>query len=92
MSEPLKNSALLGEAFRVELEDIVKGAVREALNGNWKQGKKPLETANPYLTVEEAAKFSSLGKATIRLYIDKRELKAYKVGSRIVINSSSLSR
>ena len=34
MSEPNKTPSLLGEAFRLELEELVKKAVQEAVNGH----------------------------------------------------------
>jgi len=42
MSEPSKNTALLGEAFRSEIEEIVKKAVREAMGQNGHGGKVSL--------------------------------------------------
>jgi len=50
------------------------------------------ETANPYLTVKEAANLSRLGQSTIRLMIRKRELKALQVGSRVIIKRGDLER
>ena len=44
----------------------------------------------PYLTVKEAAVLARLAPSTIRLYIRKGELKAHKVGRRVVIVKSDL--
>lgn len=49
------------------------------------EGGEPSEVSRAYLTIKEAADVSRLGSSTIRLYIRKRELKAYKVGRRVII-------
>ncbi len=90
MSEPNKTPTLLGEAFRSELEEIVKKAVREAMGQNGHGVEKPTEIPKCYFTIEEAAKFSLLGPSTIRLYIRKRELKAHQVGRRVIIKRTDL--
>ena len=86
----LNTPSLLGEAFRGELEEIVKKAVREAMSQNGHGVEKPTETPKCYFTIEEAAKFSLLGASTIRLYISKRELKAHQVGRRVIIKRTDL--
>jgi len=90
MNEPNKNPTLLGEAFRSELEEIVKKAVWEAMGQNGHGGQKPTEVPKCYLTIKEAADFSRLGPSTIRLYIRKRELKAHQVGRRVIIKRTDL--
>ncbi len=82
--------SLLGEAFRSELEEIIKKAVRDAVGQNGYGGEKPTEIPKCYFTIEEAATFSLLGPSTIRLYISKRELRAHKVGRRIIIKRTDL--
>jgi len=74
------------------LRSIIREEIQTAIGQNGHQNKIPLEITSQYLSVEQAAKFSSLGKATIRLNIDTRQLKAYKVGSRIVVKTSDLER
>jgi len=81
--------SLFSEAFRAELRDIVKEAI-QAASQNGHQNKRSVETANPYLTVKEAANISRLGSSTIRLFIRKRELKAHQVGSRVIIKRTDL--
>ncbi len=90
VSAPNNTPSLLGEAFRSELEEIVKKAVREAMGQNGHGGEKPTEIPKCYLTIKEAADISRLGPSTIRLFIRKRELKAHQVGSRVIIKRSDL--
>ena len=84
---------LISGPLRAEIKEIAKEAFREVLesiNRNGIQGKKPSETAKPYVSAKEAGKLSGLGESTIRLYIRKRELKAHKVGSRVIIKKTDL--
>jgi len=87
---PNNTPSLFGEAFRSELEEIVKKAVREAMGQNRHGGEKPTEIPKCYLTIKEAADISRLGPSTIRLFIRKRELKAHQVGSRVIIKRIDL--
>ena len=91
-SEPHKAPSLVGEAFRSELEEIVKKAVREAMGQNGHGVEKPTETPKIYLTIKDAADISRLASSTIRLYIRRRELKAHQVGSRVIIKRADLER
>jgi excisionase family DNA binding protein len=50
----------------------------------------PIKSAKPYLTVKEAAEFARIAPSTIRLYIRKRQLRAQKVGRRVIIATSEL--
>jgi len=54
MSEPNNTPSLLGEAFRSELEEIVKKAVREAMNGHHEGDK--------LLNAEEASEILNVGE------------------------------
>jgi len=94
MSESSKTPTFFGGAFRSELEEIVKKAIREGEGQNGHGGKVSLRVLinmlKPYLTVKEAAKLSRLGPSTIRLYIRKRELKALRVGERVIIKRTDL--
>ena len=65
--------------FRDELEKTVG-----------KNGHRPSEAPRPYLTVKEAAEMARLAPSAIRLFIRKRELKAHKVGSRVIIKRIDL--
>ena len=48
------------------------------------------EAGRPYLNLKEAAGMARLAPSTIRLYIRKGELKAHKVGSRVIIKKEDL--
>ncbi len=72
------------------LRSLIREEIQTVYGQNGHQDKRSVETANPYLTVKEAAKISRLGTSTIRLYIRKRELKAHQVGSRVIIKRTDL--
>ena len=67
----------LRELIRNEIQRIISTTNRATLN--------PEPAGKPYLTVGEAAVLARLAPSTIRLYIRKGELKAHKVGRRVVI-------
>ena len=90
MSETTPN--LLGEAVLEAIREAVRQEIQAASSQNGHQNKRSVETANPYLTVKEAAKLSRLGSSTIRLYIRKRELRACQVGSRVIIKRTDLEK
>ena len=90
MSQPSKNSALLGEALLEAIRGAVRLEIRAALTENGHGSQKPTETPKCYLTIKEAADISRLGPSTIRLFIRKRELKAHQVGSRVIIKRTDL--
>ncbi len=46
----------------------------------------------PYLTVKKAAKMARIAQSLIRLSIRMRELKAHKVGERVIIRWADLER
>lgn len=94
MSEPIKNPAILGEALLGAIREAVRGEIQAALSQNG-HGNKELPTTvtlRPYLTIKEAADMSRLASSTIRLYIRRRELKAQKVGSRVIIKRTELEQ
>ena len=82
-------SGLLGEV----LLQTIRQAVREEIDGAFKQislsqrctGNPSDEKLPAYFTVNEAAAFSRLAISTIRLYIRKGQLRAYKKGSRVIV-------
>ncbi len=89
------NKSLIPDSPLASLEGWLRNLIREeiqAANQNGHQNKRPVEAANPYLTVKEAANLSRLGQSTIRLVIRKRELKAHQVGSRIIIRRTDLEK
>jgi len=93
MTARSKNSALLGDALLEAIRQAGRGEIREAMRENGHIGQKPIEISNKcYFTIKEAAAVSRLGPSTIRLYIRKRELKAHKVGERVIIKRADLER
>jgi len=95
MSESNNIPTLLGEALFAAIRQAVREEI-QAANQNGHGGKVSLRMfinmLKPYLTIEEAAKFSRLGSSTIRLYIRRRELKAHQVGSRVIIKRADLEK
>ena len=81
--------SLFSEAFRAELRDIVKEAI-QAASQNGHRCKIVTEPAKSYFKIAEAAKFSCLADSTIRFYMRKGQLKALKVGSRVIIKREDL--
>jgi excisionase family DNA binding protein len=86
MSEP-NNS--LAEALAAIIKPIVTEAVREAMGLN-ARGAMHAAAEKSFLTVKQAAEASGLGVSTIRLLIRRRQLKAQKVGRRVLIKRSDL--
>jgi excisionase family DNA binding protein len=86
MTEP-NNS--LAEALTAIIKPIVKEAVREAMNLN---SRSAAQTAadKVFLTIKQAAETSGLGASTIRLVIRKRQLRAQRVGRRVLLKKSDL--
>ena len=70
----------LRDVMRHELQAIVGDPVSTRRPG----GKKE------YFTVKEAAECSGLGASTIRLKIRRRQLRAQRVGRRVLIKRSDL--
>jgi excisionase family DNA binding protein len=89
MSDP-NNS--LAEALAAILKPIVKGAIREAMGVSEREARQGTSTDKSFLTVKQAAEHSGLGSSTIRLLIRKRQLRAQKVGRRVLIKRSDLER
>ncbi len=93
MSEPQRNTVFDG--ILTALEPWVRAIIREEytkLSQSGNEEEKALRAVRLYFTVKEAADFSRLGPSTIRLYIRKRELKAHKVGERVIIKRADLER
>jgi len=82
-----------GDAFLEVIRHVVREGVKEALSQNGLgrvSAGRPSEASRPYLTVKEAAEMARLAPSAIRLFIRKRELKANKVGSRVIIKRTDL--
>jgi len=74
------------------IKPIVKEAVQEALKSNERRANQSIASERAFLTVRQAAETSGLGSSTIRLLIRKRQLRAQKVGRRIVIKRNDLEK
>ena len=72
-----------------ELRALVREEV-QAANQNGHRCKMSTELAKSYFKIAEAAKFSCLADSTIRFYMRKGQLKALKVGSRVIIKREDL--
>ena len=79
----------LAEALAAIIKPIVKEAVREALNLN-SRGAAQSAADKSFLTVKQAAETAGLGASTIRLAIRKRQLRAQKVGRRVLVKRNDL--
>ncbi len=93
MKEIDKHSAstLLGDTLLSAIKQAVREEIRAANDGA-QDGKKGADTFKPYLTIKEAADISRLGTSTIRLLIRKRELRAQRVGRRVIIKRTDLEK
>jgi excisionase family DNA binding protein len=86
------DSTLLVTMTRGDLRELIRAEVMMAI-GTAKEARLNPEVGasqKPYLTVRETADFARLAPSTIRLYIRKRQLKAQKVGRRVIIARSDL--
>ncbi|MFQ5542189.1 MAG: helix-turn-helix domain-containing protein [Candidatus Binatia bacterium] len=94
MYEANKIALILGEAFLAAMREAVREeiqAIKVKLALLSKQSPPlPSQPTRPYLTVKEAAQFSSLAPSTIRLLIRKRKLAALKIGRRVIIKEADL--
>ena len=82
----------LVDALAAIIKPIVKEAVREALNLNSRGAMQASVADRSFLTVKQTAETSGLGSSTIRLLIRKRQLRAQKVGRRVLIKRSDLEK
>jgi excisionase family DNA binding protein len=82
----------LAEALAAILKPIVKEAIREAMGVSELEARLGTSTDKAFLTVKQAAETSGLGSSTIRLLIRKRQLRAQKVGRRVLIKRTDLER
>jgi len=79
------------EAF---LEGLLRRIVREEIEAffdrNGKPTGEPASGSKEYFTVKEAADFACMAPSTIRLCIRKRQLRAQRVGRRVIIKKADL--
>jgi excisionase family DNA binding protein len=80
----------LAEALAAIIKPIVKEAVLEALGNGGRRNEESTRSDKTFLTVKQAAKTSALGASTIRLAIRRRQLRAQKVGRRVLVKRSDL--
>jgi excisionase family DNA binding protein len=80
----------LAEALAAIIRPIVTEAVREAMGLSEREARQGRAIDKTFLTVKQAAETSGLGVSTIRLLIRKRQLRAQKVGRRVLIKRSDL--
>jgi excisionase family DNA binding protein len=86
------DSTMLVTMTAGQLRELIRAEVQLAI-GTAKGASLNPElggSQNPYLTVRETADFARLAPSTIRLYIRKRQLKAQKVGRRVIIARSDI--
>jgi excisionase family DNA binding protein len=86
MKEP---NAALAEALAAIIKPIVKEAIREAMNLNCRETAHSAADKS-FLTIKQAAETSGLGASTIRLAIQRRQLRAQRVGRRVLVKRSDL--
>jgi len=79
----------LAEALAAIIKPIIKEAVQEALGKGWINGDRA-NNSKAFLTVKQAAEISGLGASTIRLAIRRRQLRAQKVGRRVLVKRNDL--
>ena len=73
------------------LLSAIRQAVREEIQSFTAIVRRRSSTSHKiFLTVPEAAKTSRLAPSTIRLYIRKGDLKAFKVGRRVIVPRNEL--
>src|SRR5262245_26725272 len=76
------------------LEGLLRRIVRQEIEAFFnRNGKPPGETRNgskEYFSIKEAADFARMAPSTIRLYIRKRQLRAQRVGRRVIIKKADL--
>jgi excisionase family DNA binding protein len=82
-----------------EFRDLLQQEIHAAFSkhsgfGGSENGASPVQgsATQPYLTVKEAADLTRLAASTIRLYIRKGELKAQKVGRRIILSRAEIEK
>jgi len=82
-----QGASIISEA----LIDAIRHAVRQEIQSLMLRNTDT-DRQNPYLTVAEAAATARIAKSTIRLYIRKNQLKAQKVGRRVVVSRVELDK
>jgi excisionase family DNA binding protein len=81
----------LAEALAAIIKPIVKEAIREAMNLNDRVVAQSVADKS-FLTIKQAAENSGLGTSTIRLAIRRRQLRAHRVGRRVLVKRIDLEK
>ncbi len=82
-----QNSPLAVTLTVTQLREVIR---QEVLSVVASHAGAPTEPTKPYLTVKEAADVARIAPSTVRLYIRKRELRAQRVGRRVIIAAPDL--
>ena len=89
----LDPSSLVVTMTTGQIRELIREELRTALDQHSNfEGLSPHQISDikPFLSIREAAELARLAVSTIRLYIRKGELKAQKVGRRIIISRAEL--
>ena len=79
----------LADVLAAFIRPIVREELHAALILNSRGAARPMPDKS-FLTVKQTAETSGLGVSTIRLAIRRRQLRAQKVGRRVLIERSDL--
>jgi excisionase family DNA binding protein len=85
-------SSLLGETFLEAIRQAVRQEIKAVLNERVEGNGKDRDQVKAYLSIKEAADLARLSPSTVRLYIRKRQLKAFQVGSRVLVSRTDLEK
>src|SRR5262245_26195732 len=88
--EQRRSSNLLGEALLDAIRQAVRGEIEAFFERSGKPAGEGRNENKEYFTVKEAADFARMAPSTIRLYIRKRQLRAQRVGRRVIIKRMDL--
>lgn len=71
------------------LEDLVRSSMKESLKDFYEKQKKA-ENSQVNLTIKEAARFLNVSDLTVRNYIKRGDIKARRIGNRLIIKKEQL--
>src|SRR5258708_23058253 len=75
-----------------QFREVVRQEILSAINNTVMSPKRDDYSDKPYLTIAEAAKFTTLAQSTIRLYGRIGKLRIQKIGKRCMLNRAELER
>ena len=82
-----QHSRLAVTLTELQLRELIRQEVLAVFTNH---SGTPTKPTKPFLTVKEAADFARISPSTVRLYIRKRQLRAQKVGRRVIIAAPDL--